>query len=88
MEKLRLLKRLNNMLIITSVKLLVLGFTCITLAGGAIGTAVLFGSYCLAVSKNPDEAESLFNSTLMGFALVETFIFMSFLVAGIAYALV
>jgi F0F1-type ATP synthase membrane subunit c/vacuolar-type H+-ATPase subunit K len=72
------------MLIITSVKLLVLGFTCITLAGGAIGTAVLFGSYCLAVSKNPDEAESLFNSTLMGFALVETFIFMSFLVAGIA----
>ena len=47
------------MLIITSVKLLVLGFTCITLAGGAVGTAIVFGSYCLAVSKNPDEAESL-----------------------------
>ena len=75
------------MLIITSVKLLVLGFTCITLAGGAIGTAILFSGYCLAASKNPDEVESLFNSTLMGFALVETFIFMSFLVAGVAYVL-
>jgi F0F1-type ATP synthase membrane subunit c/vacuolar-type H+-ATPase subunit K len=73
------------MLLISAVKLLVLGFSTITLAGGAIGTAILFSGYTLAAARNPDEAESLFNTTLMGFALVETFIFMSFLVAGVAF---
>ena len=59
----------------------------ITLAGAAIGTGVLFAGYTLSAAKNPEEAENLFNTTLMAFALIETFVFLSFLVAAIAYIL-
>jgi len=57
------------------------------IAFAVIGTGVLFAGYNLAVSRNPEETENLFNSTLMGFALMETFIFMSFIVAAIIYSL-
>lgn len=47
------------------------------IAAAALGVGILFAGYNLAVSRNPEEAETLFNGTLMGFALIETFIFMS-----------
>lgn len=75
------------LLIITAVKILVIGTCMITLAGAAIGTGVLFAGYTLSAAKNPEEAENLFNTTLMAFALIETFVFLSFLVAAIAYIL-
>lgn len=59
----------------------------ITLGGAAIGTGVLFAGYTLSAAKNPEEAENLFNTTLMAFALIETFVFLSFLVAVVAYTL-
>ena len=46
-----------------------------TLAGAAIGTGVLFAGYTLSAAKNPEEADNLFNTTLMAFALIETFVF-------------
>jgi F0F1-type ATP synthase membrane subunit c/vacuolar-type H+-ATPase subunit K len=52
---------------------------------GALGTSLLFSSYNIAVSRNPDESDNLFNTTLMGYALVETFIFLSFIISGIVY---
>jgi F0F1-type ATP synthase membrane subunit c/vacuolar-type H+-ATPase subunit K len=73
------------MLILTASKMFVLAGVMITLGGAAIGTALLFASYNLSVAKNPEEAENLFNTTLMAFALVETFVFLSFLVAGVVY---
>lgn len=57
------------------------------IAFGVIGTGVLFAGYNLAVSRNPEENENLFNSTLMGFALMETFIFLSFIVCFVIYSL-
>ncbi|MCB1712530.1 MAG: hypothetical protein KDH96_08680 [Candidatus Riesia sp.] len=75
------------MLVITAVKLLVIGFCMFTLAGATIGTGVLFAGYNLSVAKNPEEAENLFNTTLMAFALIETFVFLSFVLAGVAYVL-
>ncbi len=74
------------MLVLTAAKMLVIAGIMTTLAGAALGTAVLFASYMLSVAKNPEEADSLFNTTLMAFALVETFVFFSFLIAGITYA--
>ena len=59
----------------------------ITLGGASIATGILFAGYNLSVSKNPEEAENLFNTTLMAFALIETFVFLSFVVAGVAYAI-
>lgn len=73
------------MLILTASKMFVLAGIMVTLSGAAIGTALLFASYNLGVAKNPEEAENLFNTTLMAFALVETFVFLSFLVAGLVY---
>jgi len=75
------------MLIIFAIKLLVLGFSILSLSAGIIGTGIVFAAYSLAASKNPEESENLFNSTLMGFALMETFIFLSFLVCYIIYIL-
>ena len=47
--------------------------------------SVLFAGYNLAVSRNPEEVENLFNTTLMGFALMETFVFLSFIVGAVIY---
>ena len=75
------------MLLVLGVKVLVLGWCMLQIAFGALGTGILFGCFNLAVSRNPEEQESLFNSTLMGFAFMETFVFMSFLLGGFVYAL-
>lgn len=75
------------MLVITAVKILVIGACMTTLAGAAIGTGVLFAGYTLSAAKNPDEADNLFNTTLMAFAFIETFVFMSFIVAIVAFFL-
>lgn len=73
------------MLILNAAKMFVFAGVMITLGGAALGTAVLFASYNLSVAKNPEESENLFNTTLMAFALVETFVFLSFLIAGVVY---
>nr|QLI42457.1 ATP synthase F0 subunit 9 [Pseudocohnilembus persalinus] len=68
------------MLLVLAVKILVLGGCMLPIAFAALGTGVLFGCYNLAVSRNPEEVENLFNTTLMGFALMETFVFISLVV--------
>ena len=62
------------MLLVSAVKFLVLGGCMLPIAFGVLGTGILFAGYNLSVSRNPEEVENLFNSTLMGFALMETFL--------------
>lgn len=76
------------MLILSAAKLFVLAGITTTLAGAALGTAVLFAGYLISAAKNPEEADKLFNTTLMGFALLETFVFLAIMVAGISFILV
>ena len=73
------------MLLVLAVKVLVLGGCMFPISFGVLGTGLLFTGYNLAISKNPEEIENLFNSTLMGFALMETFIFLSFVIGYIIY---
>lgn len=73
------------MLILSAAKLFVFAGVTTTLAGAALGTAVLFAGYLVSAAKNPEEAEKLFNTTLMGFALLETFVFLSFVIAAISF---
>ena len=73
------------MLLVLAVKVLVLGGCMLPIAFWVLGTGILFAGYNIAVSRNPEEVENLFNSTLMGFALMETFIFLSFVVGYIIY---
>lgn len=75
------------MLLVLAFKVLVLGGCMLPIAFGALGTGVLFAGYNLAVSRNPEESENLFNTTLMGFALIETFVFLSFIAGAIIYSL-
>jgi F0F1-type ATP synthase membrane subunit c/vacuolar-type H+-ATPase subunit K len=75
------------MLLITAVKVLVLGGCMLPIAFGVLGTGILFAGYNLAVARNPDEVETLFNATLMGFALMETFVFLSFVVGFVIFSM-
>jgi len=69
------------------VKVLVLGGCMLPIAFGVLGTGILFAGYNLAVARNPDEVEALFNATLMGYALMETFVFLSFVVGYVIYVM-
>jgi F0F1-type ATP synthase membrane subunit c/vacuolar-type H+-ATPase subunit K len=75
------------MLLVSAVKFLVLGGCMLPIAFGVLGTGILFGCYGLAVSRNPEEAENIFNTTLMGFALMETFVFMSFVLGFVVFSM-
>lgn len=75
------------MLLVLAVKTYVLGGCMTPIAFAILGTAVLFGCYSLALSRNPEENENLFNATLMGFALMETFVFISLIVSYLIYSL-
>jgi len=75
------------MLLVMAVKVLVLGGCMLPIAFGVLGTGILFAGYDLAVSRNPEETENIFNTTLMGFALMETFVFLSFVFGAVVYSL-
>jgi F0F1-type ATP synthase membrane subunit c/vacuolar-type H+-ATPase subunit K len=62
------------MLLVLAVKTLVLGGCMLPIAFGALGTGILFAGYNVALARNPEEVENLFNTTLMGFALMETYL--------------
>jgi F0F1-type ATP synthase membrane subunit c/vacuolar-type H+-ATPase subunit K len=75
------------MLMVVAAKILVFAFCMMPIAGAAVATGCLFACYNLAVSRNPEEVENLFNTTLMGFALIETFVFLSFVLATVVFFL-
>lgn len=57
------------------------------LLGCAVATGIIFSSLIKAISYAPDLEETLFNYASLGFALVETFSFMLFFVAGFIFAI-
>ena len=71
------------MLLVKSMKIIVFGFAMFPLAMGALGTGILFGSYNVSVARNPEESEGLYNTTLAGFAFIESFIFIALFVAAL-----
>ena len=77
----------NSLLLVLVAKTLVLGGCMLPIALGALGTGILFAGYNLAVARNPEESEGIFNTTLMGYALIETFVFMSFIAAFVIYSI-
>jgi len=65
------------MVIIKSAKLAVFGMLMIPVAFASLSVGILFASYNLAVSNNPDEADNIYSQTLIFFALIETFVFVT-----------
>ena len=58
-------------MIIVACKLLASGIACLGVIGAGIGIGIIFGSYLLALSRNPNLKSELFSTMLLGFALVE-----------------
>ncbi len=55
------------------------------IAFASLSVGILFASYNMAVSNNPDESDNIYSQTLIFFALIETFVFVAL---GIAIAAV
>ena len=51
------------------------------IAFATIAVGILFGCYNLAASKNPEEAESIYNSSMTIFILIESFVFTAMVIA-------
>jgi F-type H+-transporting ATPase subunit c len=52
-------------------KMLGAGLATISLGGAGVGVGVVFGSFLLAFSRNPDKKPELFQYAILGFALTE-----------------
>ena len=76
------------MIVVNAVKLLVFGFAMFPIAFSALGVGILFAAFNIAVSRNPEERDNLFSTTMMAFALIESFVFVGLLVAvAVSYLL-
>ena len=73
------------LLIVKSVKLLIFGFAMLPIAFSVLGLGILFGLFNIAVSRNPEERDSLFGTTMMAFALIETSVFTGIILAIIVF---
>ena len=64
-------------------------FSSISMVVGfaALGAGIMFGSYNIGFSRNPSEKDGLFSSTIMWFALIESFIFTALLLILVGIAL-
>ena len=56
---------------VVAAKLIGAGLSTIALAGVGVGMGNIFGSFLLAVSRNPNEKDELFRFAILGFALTE-----------------
>lgn len=71
-----------GMLFVKAAKVIALSITFLPLMGCAVATGMVFSSLIRGISYSPDSEEVLFNYTTMGFAFVESFAFMLFMVAA------
>jgi len=58
-------------MILLSAKIISAGLATISLIGAGVGIGNVFGSFVIAISRNPLLLKTLFTYTILGFALVE-----------------
>jgi len=59
------------MYLLSSSKLIGAGLATIGLIGAGVGIGIIFGSFLLAYSRNPQLKEDLFKYAILGFSLTE-----------------
>ncbi len=69
------------MFIISAAKISVFAFMMLTIAFAALATGLVFGCFLLAMARNPLEKDALFANAMIGFVLVESFVFTALLVS-------
>ena len=62
-------------------------FAMFPIAFASLSVGILFSSYNIAVSRNPDEQDNLFSTTMMAFGLIETFQFIGMALSAVVYFL-
>jgi len=73
------------MLFIKAAKVLSLGVLFLPLTGCALATGIIFAALIRGIAYAPDLEDTLFNYTTLGFAFVESFAFLLFIVAVIIF---
>lgn len=61
----------TKLMILNASKIIAAGLATISLIGAGIGIGNVFGSFLIAISRNPLLLKTLFTYTILGFALVE-----------------
>jgi len=75
------------LLFVKAAKVLALSINFLPLMGCAVATGIIFAALIKGIAYAPEQEDVLFNYTTLGFAFVETFAFMLFLVAAIILSL-
>jgi F0F1-type ATP synthase membrane subunit c/vacuolar-type H+-ATPase subunit K len=71
------------LLFVKAAKVIALSVTFLPLMGCAVATGLVFSALIKGISYSPEQEDVLFNYTTLGFAFIESFAFMLFLVAAI-----
>lgn len=66
--------------IVTAAKISLFAFMMLTIAFAALATGLIFGCFLIAMARNPLEKDALFANAMIGFVLVESFVFTALLV--------
>ena len=72
------------LLFVKAAKLIAMSISFLPITGCAIGTGMVFSALIRGVAYAPEQEETMFNYTVLGFAFIETFAFMLFGAAGTA----
>lgn len=66
------------MLFIKAAKVLSMSMILFPITGACIGVGQIFGSLIRGCAYAPRQEETMFNYAILGFAMIETFVFMLF----------
>lgn len=81
--KFKHLIKIYKLTLIKCAKIITMGSVMIPIAFCALSVGILFGCYNIAASRNPDEAESIYSSSMTSFVLIETFAFLGLAVCAV-----
>ena len=63
------------MLFVKAAKVLALALALLPITGCSIGTGLIFAAYLRSIAYSPELEDGIFIYVLLGFALIETFVF-------------
>lgn len=73
------------MFMITAFKLISFAMLMVTIGLAAVATGVVFGCYLIAMARNPAENAALFSNAMIGFVLIESFVFTALAICAAVY---
>jgi len=72
-------------LFVKAAKAIAFSITFLPITGCAIATGIIFAALVKGISYAPEQEEVLFNYATLGFAFVETFAFILFVIVILVY---